>query len=167
MPDLQSVNRLDREGFVALLGTIFEHSPWIAEAAWETRPFADLDSLHGAMIAAVEAVPERHRGLVDAHPDLGGKLARAGDLEPHSADEQGRLGLDRLSDAEFERFDRLNRAYRERFGFPFIIAVRENTRATVLDAFERRLANDPATEFRTALDEIAKIARFRLEDLVG
>ncbi len=165
---LSALNSLPETAFIERLGGIFEHSPWVAAAVAGQRPFADLDGLHRAMVAAVQAAGEdRKLALLRAHPDLAGKLARAGALTAASTAEQASAGLDRLGDAEFERFSTLNRAYVDRFGFPFIIAVRENTKASILAAFERRLTHDRAAEFATALAEVAKIARFRLVALLA
>ncbi len=166
MATIPETNALDRDGFVALLGGIFEHSPWVAEGAWEKRPFANVDDLHRAMFAVVGAAPEERRlALLQAHPDLAGKLARGGGLTASSTAEQASAGLDRLTDEEYEQFSGLNQAYTTKFGFPFIIAVRENTKATILDAFQRRLAHDRPAEFAAALAEVAKIARFRLDGI--
>lgn len=166
-PLLDALNRADRETFVARIGPLYEHSPWIAAQAWSSRPFASRDALHAVLQGIVETAPEPAQlALIRAHPDLAGKLARAGALEPHSAGEQHGLGLDRLPDETFERFDRLNTAYRDRFGFPFVIAVRAQTRDSVLAAFDTRLGHTPERERRTALAEIGKIARFRLMDLI-
>ena len=165
---LDELNRADRAAFVAALGAIYEHSPWVAEAAAARRPFATAAELQQAMAGAVAEAPhERRLALVAGHPDLGGRLARAGELEPASAEEQAGLGLDRLSDEEFERFDALNRAYREKFGFPFVIAARRHTRASVLAAFEARLQNDSASELAEALAQVDEIARLRLQALLG
>jgi 2-oxo-4-hydroxy-4-carboxy-5-ureidoimidazoline decarboxylase len=165
---LDELNRADPAAFVAELGAIYEHSPWVAEAATASRPFATGPELHAAMADAVARSPDaRKLALVAGHPDLGGRLARAGELEPASAEEQAGLGLDRLSDAEFERFEALNGAYREKFGFPFVIAAKRHTRASVLAAFETRLRNDAASELATALAEIDEIARLRLQALLG
>lgn len=165
-PLIARLGRSDRDDFVNVLGALYEHSPWVAHDTWPLRPFADRTELHDAMQSIVLAAGEmRQLALIRAHPDLAGKLARAGALHPHSTGEQQGLGLDRLPDAEYEQFDRLNRAYRERFGFPFIIAVRAQTRASVLAAFGERLGNDPDRERRAALAEIGRIAWFRLQDL--
>ena len=165
-PLVERLNRQDEAAFVAELGTLYEHSPWVAALAFRLRPFTDRPALHRAMQRVVGEAPRaRQLDLIRAHPDLAGRLARAGALGTHSAGEQGGLGLDRLGDDEYERFDRLNRAYRSRFDFPFIIAVRGHTRASVLAAFESRLAHDPETEIAAALDEIGRIAGFRLTDL--
>jgi OHCU decarboxylase len=164
---LAELNALDQAGFVAALGWVFEGSPWVAERAWAARPFASRDALHAALVAVVQAArPEEQLALIRAHPDLGTRLGRA-DLSAASAAEQAGAGLDRLSEAEFARFQDLNARYRERFGFPFIIAVRRHTRASILAAFETRLQHDAATERATALAEIAEIARLRLADVVA
>ena len=164
---LAALNEATQEAFVAALGTVFEHSPWIARAACASRPYASRQALHEAMLAAIEQADEAAQlALIRAHPDLAGKAARAGALSEHSSREQSGVGLDRLSDPEFERFHRLNGAYRERFGFPFVIAVKGHTRQSILDAFEARLANTPAVERAEALRNIALIGQFRLFDLV-
>lgn len=164
---LEALNRAGRADFVRLLGGVFEHSPWVAERTWAARPFASLRALHGAMTEAVrQASREEQLGLLRAHPDLAGKAARAGTLTDFSTSEQGGAGLDRLTPEEYARFDRLNRAYRERFGFPFIICVRNHTKASILDAFERRLAQPAEAEVAAALAEVFEIARHRLEALV-
>jgi 2-oxo-4-hydroxy-4-carboxy-5-ureidoimidazoline decarboxylase len=163
-----NVNSLSQPDFVAALGAIYEHSPWIAERAWARRPFSGIDALHAAMAGVVAEANEAERlGLVRAHPDLAGRLARAGALEPASAGEQAGLGLDRLSDEEFDVFESLNTAYREKFGFPFVIAVKRHTRASVLAAFRARLQHSAEEELGTALAEIDMIARFRLEALLA
>ena len=164
---MTGLDRLPREAFVATLGGIFEHAAWVAEAVVDARPFGTIDRLHRAMVAAVLAAPpERQLALLQAHPELAGKLARSGGLSAASAGEQASLGLDRLDAAEIARFDRANARYRARFGFPFIIAVRaQRDRRAILDALETRVAHDRATELETALAEVAKIARFRLDAL--
>jgi OHCU decarboxylase len=165
---LAALNTATPETFVATLGAIYEHSPWVAERALARRPFADITALATAMAEIVAHASEAEQSaLILAHPDLAGRLARAGALAPASATEQAGLGLDRLSDAEFDRFDHLNTAYRTRFGFPFIIAVKRHTRASVLAAFETRLTHDHATERATALREIDLIARLRLDALLA
>jgi 2-oxo-4-hydroxy-4-carboxy-5-ureidoimidazoline decarboxylase len=162
---MRDLDRLPRAEFLAALGGIFEHSPWVAEAVEGRRPFGSLDALHAAMVAVVMAAgPERQQALLQAHPELAGKLARSGGLTQASAGEQASLGLDRLDDAEIARFDAANERYRTRFGFPFIIAVKaQRDRRAILDAIETRAGNDRAVEVATALAEVAKIARFRLE----
>jgi OHCU decarboxylase len=146
---------------------VFEESPWIAAAAWHARPFGSLDALHAAMVRAVgEAPRERRLALIRAHPDLAGKAAIAGELTPASTREQAAAGLDRLSPEQYERITRLTAAYRERFGFPFVVCAREHTADSIIAAAATRLDADRAAEERTALAEIAKIARLRLADLV-
>ncbi len=165
---LSAIDGLDAAGFVAALGAIYEDSPWVADAAYATRPFATIEALLAALRAAVDTAGEaRHVALIRAHPDLAGKAARAGALGEHSTREQAGLGLDRLSDEEFERFHRLNDAYKARFGFPFVIAVRRHTKESILAAFEVRLAHDRATEIAEALANIHLIAELRLRDLIA
>jgi 2-oxo-4-hydroxy-4-carboxy-5-ureidoimidazoline decarboxylase len=164
---IDDLNAAGQPAFAAALGAIYEHSPWIAERAWQKRPFEGVEALKAAMSQVVaEASGAEQLGLVRAHPDLAGRLARAGALAPASAGEQAGLGLDRLSDAEFDLFEQLNTAYRERFGFPFVIAVKRHTRASVLDAFRVRIQHGPDEEMRTALAEIDAIAGFRLDALL-
>jgi 2-oxo-4-hydroxy-4-carboxy-5-ureidoimidazoline decarboxylase len=164
---LDKLNSADRASFVGALGGIFEHAPWVAERAFDHRPFATVSDLHDSMAAKVaRAGAAEHLALIGGHPELGGKVARAGAMTMESRREQGSLGLDRLSDAEFARFEHLNAAYRQRFGFPFIICVRRHTRDSILDSFERRLANTPEQERAAALAEIGYIARLRLVDAV-
>lgn len=158
---------LSRQAFVARFGGIYEHSPWIAEAVWgETGPGTGCDTVAGlakAMADVLAAAPhEAKRALIRAHPDLAGKAAVAGELTADSANEQAGAGLDRCTPEEFASFQHLNAAYKAKFGFPFIIAVRGLGRAEILAAFERRLGNDAEVEFETALGEINRIARLRL-----
>src|SRR5262245_31071621 len=138
---LSALNGLSPPAFVAELGEMFEHAPWVAETAAAGRPYPTVAALHQAMLQAVrEAPPDRLLGFLRGHPELGSRVARA-DLTAASQSEQGGLGLDRLSAAEFDRFARLNAAYREKFRFPFIICVRRHTRDSILQQFERRLGN--------------------------
>ena len=155
---------LDREGFLAHYAAVYEHSPWIAGAVWDEGAASDnVEALAKAMAARVEAAGEvAQLTLLRAHPDLAGKLAVRGELTTHSTSEQAGAGLDRCSPEEFEEFQRLNNAYKARFGFPFILAVKGHDRAGILGAFRRRAGNDPATEFREALDQVHQIARLRL-----
>jgi OHCU decarboxylase len=150
----------DRETFVATYGRLFEHSPWVAEAAYEKGPFVDEEEVYDALAAAMyEAPRERQLALIRAHPDLAGKVA----MTTESRQEQAGAGLDRLSPGEYEAFTRANRAYRERFGIPFVICVGEHDKASILAAAQERARNDVETEIGTALGEVAKIARLRLE----
>ena len=160
---LAHLNACDPAAFVATLGDVFEHAPWVAEAAAAQRPFASVTALHDAMIEAVRRAPaDRLLAFIKGHPELGGKVARAGAMTADSRSEQGALGLDRLSDAEFERFEKLNAGYRDKFGFPFIICVRRHTRDSILRMFERRLHLDRDVELAAAIGEIAHITRLRL-----
>ena len=154
------------QAFVARYGAIFERAPWVARAAFAEGPFAGVDELHAAMVAAVRAAPrERRLELIRAHPELAGREAQAGELTEASAGEQAAAGLDRLSAQEAERWSALNRAYRERFGFPLVVCVREHTKDSILAWGEERLAHEADEEIEVALGEIAKIARLRLEEL--
>ncbi len=161
---------MDRDAFVAAYGGIFEHSPWIAEGAFalELGPAHDTATgLHNALARIFRAAPEDRRlAVLTAHPDLAGKLAQARRLTEASTAEQASAGLDALTDAERAEFTRLNDAYTARFGFPFIIAVRDNTKASILAAFKRRLANDRATEFAEACAQVERIAWHRLKALL-
>ena len=164
---LEMLNQLDRRAFAETLGHIFEHSPWVAEAAWAARPFASVAALHQAMCQAMEGAGEaRHVALIAAHPDLVGRAALAGTLTPDSTREQAAAGLDRLAPEEAARFAELNAAYRARFGFPFVICARENKKAAILAGFDARLGNPRKQEIATALGEICKIAWYRLADAV-
>jgi len=162
--NLAAINHLSREAFVEQLGWVFEHSPWVAEKAWEHRPWASLEALHRSLVQVVREAPkEAQLALIRAHPDLGSRARMA----QASVAEQKGAGLDALAPAEFERIQTLNRAYTDKFGFPFILAVRGKSKAEVFKAMEERLPNPPELEFQTTLEEIYKIARFRLADLLG
>ena len=161
-------SRLDEATFVARYGDVFEHSPWVARAVFATGLDKRLDhaeGLHAAMVAAMRAGTEAQKlALIRAHPDLAGRLAAAKRLTADSAAEQASAGLDALSDAERARFMELNEAYKARFGFPFILAVKGRTKAEILQAFDERLAQDAVAERATALAQIERIAWFRLKD---
>ena len=164
---LDALNKAEKAEFVRLLDGLFEGAPWVAEATFAGRPFATVASLHDAMMAAVRSRPKPDQiAFVSGHPDLAGKAARAGTIAPESVAEQAGLGLDRLSDDEFQRFEKLNAAYRQKFGFPFVVCVRRQTRDAVLDAFEQRLGNGAEAELAAALEEIGHITRLRLVDRV-
>jgi 2-oxo-4-hydroxy-4-carboxy-5-ureidoimidazoline decarboxylase len=164
---LEALNRASREELEQVLAGVFEHSPWIAARAAAARPFASLEAVHAAMVAVVRrASPDEQLALLRAHPDLAVRTARAGALTSASAAEQSSAGLDRLDGDEYERFGRLNTAYREKFGFPFIIAVRRHDKQQILAAFEARLGNTQAQEVETALAQVFEIARLRLAGLI-
>jgi len=164
---LADVNLLDHEAFVARFGPLFEGSPWIAEAAWARRPFSDEEALHAALVAEMREAPlERRLALIRAHPDLAGRAAVAGTLTAESTREQAAAGLDRLSPEEYERFTTLNAHYRERFGFPFVVCVREHTKESILATAAERADHEREEEIDVALEEIAKIARLRLADVL-
>lgn len=160
-------SQLDQAAFVAAYGEIYEHSPWVAEQAWEQGLGPAHDSPAGlaeAMSAVLADAPaERQLDVIRAHPDLAGKAAIAGELTDDSTREQAGAGLDQCLPEEMARFERLNAAYKAKFGFPFVMAVKGSDRYAILDAFETRLENTPAEERRTAVAQINRIARFRLE----
>ena len=164
---LSEINSLSREEFVRVVGPIFEHSPWIAEAASAARPFEDLDHMHRALCQTVEnADPEQKLALIRAHPDLVGRAALTGSLTSQSSSEQKQAGLTSLTAEEIQQFQRFNAHYREKFGFPFVICARLNKKAAILDGFARRVQNSREQEIKTALEEISKIAYLRLKDIV-
>ena len=162
---LEAVNSLGKSEFVARLGGVFEHSPWVAERAWEKRPFRSLDELHRAMVSAVEnASNEQQLALVRAHPELAGSET----LTAHSTSEQKRLGFTALSKAELEEMRELNRRYREKFGFPCIVALRLHPdRASVMTQMRDRSANSRDVELANALEQIGHITRGRLEKMLN
>lgn len=155
---------LDRDGFLARYGAVYERSPWIAAAVWDGgRASDDAAELAAAMERVVEASDRETRlALLRAHPDLAGRLAVGGGLTDASSAEQAGAGLDCCSPAEFAEFTALNERYKSRFGFPFILAVRGYDRAGILEVFRRRIGNEPEDEFREALDQVHHIARLRL-----
>lgn len=161
---LDELNGSDRDAFVAALGSIFEASPWAAERAWRHRPFASLEALHQAMIAEVSASSrDEQLDLLRAHPDLGTRAR----MTTASAGEQASAGLDRLTPSEFDRLLRLNAAYREKFGFPFLFAVKGSTKHDVLASLEARLPATLTEEFSEGLRQVYRIAWLRLQDVVG
>ena len=164
---LPQLNAMSREEFVRAAGPVFELSPWIAEAAWPRRPFASVAGLHEELCRAMgAATAEQKLSLLRTHPDLVGRAALRGTLTPESANEQASAGLDRLTDGEVAAFQKFNGAYRERFGFPFIICARLNKKDAILAGFEARMNNSREAEVETALGEISKIAALRLGDLI-
>src|ERR1700694_5611066 len=164
---LADLNAYSKGDFVAALANIFEHSPWIAEQVASARPFAGVKQLFDAMKAAVDRAPSELRlALIKAHPDLANKTQRAAGLTAESSAEQNSVGLDRLSDAEYEAFERVNNAYRAKFGFPYIVCVRRHTKDSILRDFERRLPNDAKAETQKSIEEICRIAALRVDQLV-
>jgi 2-oxo-4-hydroxy-4-carboxy-5-ureidoimidazoline decarboxylase len=162
-----AVNGLSPSAFVAAFGDVAEHSPWVAEGAAALRPYASREAMIAAFAEVVAKAPETQQlALVRSHPDLAGRAAMAGEMAADSKREQAGAGLDALTPAEFRRFTELNTRYRETFGFPFIFAVKGATKSQILEAFEARIDNDQAREFATALAEINRIFRFRIEDRV-
>jgi 2-oxo-4-hydroxy-4-carboxy-5-ureidoimidazoline decarboxylase len=164
---LSDLNACSRDDFVAALGNVFEYSPWIAEQAALARPFDGVRQLFDAMRGFVKQTPsEQQLALIRAHPDLANRTQRAAGLTAESSTEQNSAGLDRLSDAELEAFERANNAYRTRFGFPYIVCARRHTRDSILRDFEHRLPNDAKTEVQNSLNEIFRIAALRVAELV-
>jgi 2-oxo-4-hydroxy-4-carboxy-5-ureidoimidazoline decarboxylase len=165
---LADINAMDCEAFVHALGSVVEHSPWIAAQAWQARPFASSEALYAAVMRELmEAPAETQLAVMRAHPELAGKAAIRGELTHDSRREQGGAGLTECSPAEFARLSALNKAYNQRFGFPFIIAVKGLDRAAIIQRFAERLEHDRAREFDEALAQIGRIVRQRLEAMLG
>ena len=164
--NLQALNALAAPAFIHLLGGIFEHSPWVAERVVNQRPFASTQALHAAMVAAIEAEgAEAQLKLIRAHPELAGRAAVRGELTEESNREQSGAGLDRCTPQEFSELQDLNTRYNQKFGFPFIVAVRGHTRHTIIALMAKRLGNSVEAEQRECLQQIYKIGEFRLGDL--
>jgi 2-oxo-4-hydroxy-4-carboxy-5-ureidoimidazoline decarboxylase len=158
------VNALGVNDFVDEVGWVFEHSSWVARRAWRHRPFASLDDLHARMIAEVACASTNEKlALLRAHPDLGTRAR----ISESSAKEQADAGLDHLTPVEFARLHHCNEAYKEKFGFPFLYAVKGSTKNRIIQALEARLQSTPEEEFQEALRQVYRIARFRLEDIIG
>ncbi len=165
---LARVNALAGVAFVDTFGGIAEHTPWVAERAASARPYADRDAMVAAFQRAIlDAAEDEQTALLAAHPDLAGRAALAGDLTAESAGEQAGAGLKTLTPEEFARFTRLNAAYRARFGIPFIVAVRGADKSAILAAFENRVGGTALEERLTAIAQVLRIVRFRLEDRVA
>ena len=166
---LSSLNALDQKEFVAALGAVFEHSPWVAERAWEKRPFTDVNGLHSGLMAVVlDAAHFEKLTLIRAHPELAGREATQGGLTADSSTEQGRLGFTALTNEEFLRMGEINRQYREKFGFPCIVALRLHaSRESVVNEMRRALGGDHASEIERALSQIGEIVRGRLDKIIG
>ena len=164
---LQEINQLDQKQFVAVLGKLFEGPPWIVAQSWNVRPFATRAKLYQTLCEVMyNASPKQQKALLQAHPDLVGKAALAGTLTPESTNEQASAGLNTLSPEEIATFTQLNEAYRSRFGFPFVICVRENKKDSILTGFSTRLDHSLEQELEVALAEVAKICFLRLQDTV-
>jgi 2-oxo-4-hydroxy-4-carboxy-5-ureidoimidazoline decarboxylase len=162
--ELPAINRMGRDAFVDALGSTFEHSPWVAEQAWAARPFASADALHAAMIDVVARAPRSAQvAFLCAHPELAGKEAQAGTMTHESVGEQASAGLDALARGEVAELRSLNERYRERHGFPFIVAVRRHTKAQIFEQLRRRIDGDTDFELQEALRQIAAITRLRLQ----
>ncbi|MEA3117598.1 MAG: 2-oxo-4-hydroxy-4-carboxy-5-ureidoimidazoline decarboxylase [Paraburkholderia sp.] len=158
---------MSEEAFVSALSGVFEHSPWVAREAAAQRPYPSVDALYRAMVNVVARAGQALQlALVHAHPELAGKAAVRGDLSAESTREQGGAGLSQCTQEEFDKLQILNRAYREKFGFPFILAVRGHDRSEIIAKFEARVNNSRDDEFRASLAQIYRIARFRIDDLV-
>ena len=167
MIPLQDVNTLSPQQFVEAFGGIYEHSPWVAEAAAKQRPFASMQQMKHAFSQAVQQAPESQKlALVRAHPELGHRMGIDPDLSAESTQEQGSAGLDRLSPAEYRQLRDLNDAYQKKFGMPFVICVRQATKAVILEAMEQRLTSSFTEELAEALKQIDAIAALRLQDKV-
>jgi OHCU decarboxylase len=165
---LWELNRISTSAFATALGDIFEHSPWVAERASTARPFGSIAALHAAMLDVVDAAPREMRlALIRAHPELAGKAAIRGELTADSTMEQSGAGLSQCTADELARLTALNAAYRAKFGFPFILAVKGYDRTGILREFERRIERDVDIEFDEALEQIARITRFRLDALLS
>jgi 2-oxo-4-hydroxy-4-carboxy-5-ureidoimidazoline decarboxylase len=164
MMTIADVNALAPVDFIARFGDVAEHSPWVAREAFAQRPFAHRDAMVEAFATALKSAnPDAQRALIRAHPDLATKARLTAD----SSREQAGVGLDALSEEEFARFTKLNSAYKDRFGFPFIFAVKGATKQMILAAFEERVSHSPEAEFVTAIAQICRIFRFRIEDRVA
>jgi len=165
-PDWNAINRMDRAAFVDKFGGIFEKSPWVAEKAWEARPFSSIDDLHAKMVAVAKyGSIDQQLFLLRAHPDLAGKEAQAGAMTASSVAEQASAGLNALTKEEMMRISNYNEEYKKKFGFPFMIAVRNHTKDGIFFLFKQRLGNDTVTELSNALQQVYNITRLRLDKL--
>jgi 2-oxo-4-hydroxy-4-carboxy-5-ureidoimidazoline decarboxylase len=165
--DMAAINAMDQAAFTAKFGGIFENSPWVAEQAWEKRPFTGVDDMHTAMVGIAKfASAPRQLALLQSHPDLAGKEAQAGAMTASSVTEQASAGLNALSKEEMADISALNAAYKKKFGFPFIIAVRMHTKEGIFFEFRRRLGNDTVTEFANDLQNVYVITRLRLAKML-
>lgn len=164
---LNALNAMDLAFFVAAIGATFEHSPWVAEGAWKAGPFGSIDELHTAMLSVVHRAPEAEQlAFLCAHPELAGREALASTLTLDSQQEQASAGLDAMLPEEIEQMRELNRAYRQRYGFPFVIAVRRHTKSQIFEELRRRSDRSRQAEFAEAMDQIKAITRLRLQAMV-
>ena len=167
-PDMGAINGMDRAAFVQKFGGIFEKSPWVAEQAWDRKPFASVDDMHAAMVNVVKSAPlPSQLALLQSHPDLAGKEAQAGAMTASSVSEQASAGLNALSKAEIAQISDYNAAYKKKFGFPFIIAVRMHTKEGIFFDFSRRLQNDTQTEYANDLQNVYAITLLRLNTMLA
>jgi 2-oxo-4-hydroxy-4-carboxy-5-ureidoimidazoline decarboxylase len=167
MISLSQLNQLSQKDFVRAIGPVFEHSSWIAETTFSRKPFLNFENFFRALCETVKnSGEEKQIELIRAHPDLVGKFTLAGQLTKESTNEQARAGLNKLSPEEINLFQKQNAAYKNKFGFPFVICARLNKKAAILAGFETRLKNSREQEIKTALEEIFKIAELRLRDLI-
>ena len=165
---LAEINAMSEDAFVAALGGVFEHSPWVAQRAFAERPFASVDALHAAMVRAVDRASERDKlALLRAHPELAGKAAIRGELTADSTSEQSGAGLSQCTPQEHARITDLNARYNARFGFPFILAVKGYDRAGIIAEFARRVTRERAAEFDECLQQVRRIARLRLDAMAN
>ena len=165
--DMSSINAMDQATFVAKFGGIFEKSPWVAENAWSSKPFGSVDDMHAKMVAVAKFAPlPKQLALLQAHPDLAGKEAQAGAMTASSVAEQASAGLNALSKAEMTQISDYNAAYKEKFGFPFIIAVRMHSKEGIFFDFVQRLKNDTQTEYANDLQNVYAITRLRLAKML-
>jgi OHCU decarboxylase len=161
---IDEVNEFDLKAFIEKVGWVFERSPWVAERAWDQRPFADRQTLHGAMTDVMWIAKEWEQiALLRAHPDLGSRT----EMSEASVNEQSGAGLDRLMEADIRLLTRMNSEYKEKFGFPFLYAVKGANKIDILAALARRLPRSRAEELQEALTQVTRIAGFRLEDLIN
>ena len=167
-PDMGAINGMDRASFVQKFGGIFEKSPWVAEQAWDRKPFASVDDMHAAMVNVVKSAPlPSQLALLQSHPDLAGKEAQAGAMTASSMSEQASAGLNALSKAEITQISDYNAAYKRKFGFPFIIAVRMHTKEGIFFDFSRRMQNDTQTEYANDLQNVYAITLLRLNTMLA
>ncbi|MBP3952449.1 2-oxo-4-hydroxy-4-carboxy-5-ureidoimidazoline decarboxylase [Bacillus sp. YZJH907-2] len=163
MISMAEVNEMSKEEFVKTVGVVFEHSPWVAERTWKHHPFDNANTMYMLLIEEMnKAEEDRQLSLLRSHPDLGTRL----EISEASTSEQKGAGLNELTEEEFKKFSRLNHVYVDTFGFPFILAVRGHTKESIQMAMEQRIANTVQEERKTALTEVSKIAKFRLDDMI-